>query len=106
MSCPIPAREFICAPFKEADDGDGLPVLDGYVLNTTHFVKLPYKTCYSTYVHAIEWGAGVITYECSVAGWISLCRLIGQLNVEATNNRPLLGRRRIGLPLMLQARAT
>jgi hypothetical protein len=66
MSSPVPLTEFLAALFEESIlDENLISLLDGYMLNTTHFVRLPYKTAYSTCARAIERGAGVITYECS-----------------------------------------
>jgi hypothetical protein len=63
MSSPIPAKDFLCALFQDADENGRLSVLDEYMLNATHFIRLPYKPSNSTCVTAFARGAAVITYE-------------------------------------------
>jgi hypothetical protein len=63
MSSPIPAKDFLCALFQDADENGRLSVLDEYMLNATHFIRLPYKPSNSTCATAFARGAAVITYE-------------------------------------------
>jgi hypothetical protein len=63
MSSPVSVKDFVCALHAPTANMPELALFDGYTLNTTHFVRLPYKTAYSTCAKAIERGAGIITYE-------------------------------------------
>ena len=67
MSLGVPVTDFICALYSGAKDVDEIQRLEGYIVNCTHFTRLPYATSYSSCVAAIERGAAVITYENSRA---------------------------------------
>jgi hypothetical protein len=88
MTRPVPVGTFLIALIDEAALLDELDLLEGYFVNVTHFVRLPYKTKYSTSNHVIDRGAAVITYENSQA-LDFFVEAFKPLNVEATATLPL-----------------
>jgi hypothetical protein len=67
MRYPVSVKEFLCTLYPPVADTNVASLLEDYVLNTTHFVRLPFKTSYSACAEAIKRGAGIITYENSRA---------------------------------------
>jgi hypothetical protein len=87
---PVSLQRFLIALIDEAEFVDELKLLEGYYVNATHFIRLPYRTGYSTCNHIIDRGAGVITYENSRAldFFVEAFRIPCDAAVESSDGLP------------------